>query len=132
MLTGKQARLYYSNSVYASFQYLICTLLFLLLALQQNDSLIGYSNLSWLTITGLVLFPTILGHFISTYLMEHMNLSLMSCGKLIEPIFAAVLAYLVFKEKLTTEAIIAFLLTAASLLTLFLPNIIRSKTLNKP
>ena len=123
MLTGKGARAHYTNSVYASVQYFTCALLFLLAASINQEIFTGYSEISWIAVAGQVILPTFLGHFISTYLMSHMKLSVMSCGKMIEPVIAAVLAFFLFHEALTFEAIIAFILTALSLLILFTPQI---------
>lgn len=131
MLTGKKARTYYTNSIYATFQYLTCALFFLLVVLINEKNFTGYNEISWISVAGLIIFTTFFGHFISTYLISFMNLSLMSCGKLIEPVIAAFLAYLVFREHLTTEAIIAFILTSISLLILFAPNIFISTTKDK-
>ena len=127
MLTGKGARVHYTNSVYASVQYLTCALLFLLAATCNQEKFIGYSDISWIAVAGQIIFPTFLGHFISTYLMSHMKLSVMSCGKLIEPVIAAVIAFFLFQEALTFEAVIAFVFTAMSLFILIGPQLMSSK-----
>ncbi len=132
MLSGKSARAHYSNLVYASIQYATCAVLFLLAALINNETFTGYSEISWIAVMGQIVFPTFLGHFISTYLMSYMKLSVMSCGKLIEPVIAAVIAYFLFQEGLTFEALIAFIFTALSLLILFAPQIINSKKASNP
>ncbi|OFZ31236.1 MAG: hypothetical protein A2622_01160 [Bdellovibrionales bacterium RIFCSPHIGHO2_01_FULL_40_29] len=128
ILTGKRARIYYSNSVYASFQYLIGAICFFLAVLISGHDFTNHSTISWTAVAGLVIFPTLLGHLSFSYLMSTMNLSLMSCGKLIEPVLASIIAYFVFGELLTPHAIMAFILTASALFVLFMPSLRFSKT----
>lgn len=130
MLAGKQARLFYDNNIYATFQYLICGTLFLILTLVFTRPLIGYSGISWFSIVGQVLLPTLLGHFLFTYLVKYMNLGFMTCGKLIEPIFAAIIAYFIFQEQLKPATWVAFLLTGLSILILFVPGLIKNRKIN--
>ena len=79
--------------------------------------------MSWLAVAGLIILPTFLGHFVLTNLVNTMNLGILSCGKLIEPIIASILAYLIFKESLTTSFYISFGLTSTSVVILFWPQI---------
>ncbi len=125
MLTGKKARTHYDNSIYSFIQYSICALLFGLIVIGLRKDLTGYDSLSWWTIGGLVLMPTLLGHLSLTYLVNYMNISLMSCGKLIEPIIASIIAYFVFNELLKPEAWLAFSLTAISVIILFSPSVMQ-------
>ena len=121
MLAGKKARNYYDNNFYAVVQYLVCALFFGMGVLFTEAELTGYDQISWLAIAGLVIFPTFLGHLSFTYLVKYFELSLLTCGKLIEPVFATIIAYYVFHEKLNINTGIAFALTAGSLLVLFYP-----------
>lgn len=125
MLTGKRARHHYENVYYAFLQYGVCALLFLLCTLESGASLSGYSAVSWIAVAGLVALPTFVGHFSLTYLVKHMDLSILSCGKLIEPVFASIIAYLVFQEKLSQNAWISFLLTVLAVLVLFGPSLLK-------
>lgn len=125
MLTGKKARLYYDNSTYSFIQYSVCALMFGLLGLFMQKEFTGYTAVSWYSVAGLVLLPTLLGHLTLTYLVNYMNLSLMSCGKLIEPIIAAIIAFYVFNEVLKPQAWLAFSLTAAGVVILFSPALLQ-------
>lgn len=125
MVTGKKARHHYDNTIYAFFQYGICSLLFLLCVTQTGASFSGYSAISWYAVAGLVLMPTFIGHFTLTYLVKHMDLSILTCGKLIEPIIASILAYYIFRETLSPNAWISFLLTAMAVLVLFSPSLLK-------
>lgn len=125
MLTGKKARIYFDNKFYAFLQYAVCGLCFLLLTLQNGTPLTGYDNISWLALLGLIALPTFFGHFSLTYLVQYMNLSVMTCGKLIEPVMASIIAAIVFKESLSENAPIAFLMTALAVLLLFSPQLLK-------
>lgn len=119
MLTGKKARLFFDNTSYAFFQYTICALFFGFCIIGSGASMFDYGAISWISALGLVLLPTFLGHFTFTYLVNYMNLSLMTCGKLIEPVIAAILAYFIFNEHISPYAWLSFLLTGSSVLILF-------------
>jgi drug/metabolite transporter (DMT)-like permease len=123
MLTGKKARLYFDNTTYAIGQYATTAILFFACTLYTGSPLTGYDNTSWYSVAGLVLLPTLLGHYSFTYLVQYMNLSLMTCGKLIEPAIASLMAYFIFNETLNSNAWISFALTSFSVLILFSPNI---------
>ncbi len=124
MLTGKKARQKLSNQVYSTYQYMTCAFFFLTASLYSGHSFIdGYTSISWLAVIGLIILPTFLGHFVLTNLVNTMNLGILSCGKLIEPIIASILAYLIFKESLTTSFYVSFGLTSTSVIILFWPQI---------
>lgn len=121
MLTGKKARKHYENTAYALLLYGGGALLFLSCLPITEASLTGYSFSSWVAVAGLVFMPTFFGHFSLTYLVNYMDLSLMTCGKLVEPVFASLIAYFVFSEQLGPYAWISFFLTTLSVLILFAP-----------
>lgn len=124
MLTGKKARQAHDNLVYSTYQYLTCAVFFLIICLFTHQPFIaGYDKISWGSVVLLVLLPTFLGHFLLTHLVKTMNMAILSCGKLFEPIIASVMAYLLFRETLSSSIYISFLLTVISVLTLFWPQI---------
>ncbi len=123
MLTGKRARQNYANVIFSFFQYSVGAICFGLVALGTEKSFTGYDAISWQAVAGLILLPTFLGHFSFTYLVKYMNITLMTCGKLLEPVFAAIIAYFLFHELMTIEAWLAFGFTTASVLVLFTPQL---------
>lgn len=125
MLTGKKARQHVDNTTFSFVQYSVCAVCFAFTALYTQNSFAGYDSISWISVAGLVLLPTFLGHFTLTYLVKHMNLTVLSCGKLLEPIFASIMAYFVFHEQLETHSWIAFLLTSAGVFILFAPGLFK-------
>jgi drug/metabolite transporter (DMT)-like permease len=74
---------------------------------------------AWVAIALMAMFPSILGHSLFTYCMRFMNLSLMSCGKLLEPAMAMVSAAILFGEGASPTALAAFVLIALGILNLF-------------
>jgi len=123
MLTSKKARLHMENFDFSLIQYSICAAMFGIAVLSTNSQMTGFDAISWWSVLGLIILPTFLGHLSFTYLVKHMNLSLMSCGKLIEPIIATIFAYFLFNEHLGSNAIYAFILTGVSVLILFWPTL---------
>lgn len=121
VLTGNQARKTFSNSSFSLIIYTIVAVLFGLTAFLREQDFIHYPAMTWWAIAGLVIFPTILGHALFMYLLRHMNINLMSCGKLFEPPLAAVLAFWIFNEELQPRTLLAFALTSSAVLILFIP-----------
>jgi len=119
LTSGKLARLDLNNSHYAAIKYSVATVCFFLSAQFFKVPLLAMPLSGWLAALGMVLVPTFLGHFLFSYLMKFMNLNLMTCGKLAEPVFSALLAYWIFSETLSSMTLVAFVLTGASILTLF-------------
>lgn len=121
ILTGKAARANTSNSTYAFFVYLVSGGLFGVYTLLNGTPFLGWPSPMWLATAGLVVFPTLLGHALFTWLMKFMDINKMTCGKLLEPVIAAVLAAWMYGEDLSTRTVGAFLLTSLGVLLLFLP-----------
>ena len=123
MLTSKKARQTMDNLNYASLQYSVTALCFLGLSLLTQSNFFDYNTISWVALAGVVLISTLIGHLSFTYLVKHMDISLMTCGKLIEPVIASVIAYLIFSEKIGQNAALSFSLIALSVVGLFWPQI---------
>ena len=121
VLTGKKARENVSNLSYISFVYFIAGLCFWVAAGFRQDSLIPQTNQAWLSIIGTILIPTLLGHGLFTYLITRMDLSLMTCGKLMEPMISSLPAFFIFQERPSAETFQAFILTSLGVLVLFFP-----------
>jgi drug/metabolite transporter (DMT)-like permease len=121
ILTGNQARKTLSNVDFSFLVYLVVGVLFGLTAYFRQENFWNYPTITWASIAGLVIFPTLLGHVLFMYLLRHMNINLMSCGKLLEPPLATLAAYFLFHEEMQANTWIAFVLTASSVLILFLP-----------
>jgi drug/metabolite transporter (DMT)-like permease len=121
LLAGKKAREHTLNLPYSFFLYLITGLLFALSGAVRGVDFIHWPAHTWIAIAGTILLPTFLGHALFTWLMKFMNVNLMTCGKLMEPVLAALVAAYFFGETITSSAIAAFVLTATSVVILFGP-----------
>ena len=121
ILSGKKARLQFSNTQYTTIIYFFGSLFFLATCLVNEREIWPLENHTLFGITGLILVSTLLGHALFTYLLQHLNVNWMSCGKLSEPIVATITAYLVFNQKITEKTLGAFALTSMALLILYLP-----------
>ncbi len=122
ILLSKKCREVFPNSVFTSLMYLAATGFFAVNLLVTGHPWTGYPLHSWIAILGQVVFSTLLGHSLIAYLMQHLNVTLMTTGKLAEPVMASIVASFIFKESLSSQVGLAFGLTAAALLVLFWPK----------
>lgn len=116
---SKKARGYFNNETYAFIKYTIAAILFLIWGLGQNNIIWPIPSTGLVGILGQVLLPTFLGHFLFSYLLKFMNIQLMTCGKLIEPLLSSLIAFFIFNEVLRPNTWFAFLLMSCALLVLF-------------
>lgn len=121
LLTAKRSRMSFGNSTYSCLLYILTALFFGISGWSQGLDFLHYPLKTWVAIGGTVLLPTLLGHALFSYLMQFMNLNLMTCGKLIEPVISALTAYFIFAEAPGLHTYIAFILTAIGILILFFP-----------
>lgn len=122
ILLSKKSRDVFCNSVFTSLMYLSTAVCFALVVILSNKSWIHYPSHTWLAIGGQVIFSTLLGHSLIAYLMRYLNVTLMSTGKLAEPVMASIVASVVFQEELSSYVFFAFVFTAVSLYLLFWPK----------
>lgn len=130
IMTGKKVRYQMSNEQYSWIIYAWTALLFLCAALSKSVILWGYPSVTWWAIGGTILFPTLLGHVLFSYLLKYLNINWMSCGKLLEPGMSAFVAGLLFHETLSPNTVLAFVLTISAGFVLLQPYLRRSKLQN--
>lgn len=130
-LTGKKARENVPNTQFIFLVYAVAACLFFIVGQYQNVQLIGYPANTWIFILANIIFATLLGHALFTYLVKYLNINWMSCGKLLEPGMSAFVAALVFQEAVSLKTIVAFLFTATACLILLQPYL-KSSAFNKP
>jgi len=112
----------FSNLNSTIWMYLSTALCFLITIIFQGHSFTNYPSNTWLGILGLILLPSLCGHFLFTWLLGKLNINLMSCGKLLEPPLSVLTAYFLFLQPLNLSHLQAFIFSAASLLILFWPT----------
>ncbi len=121
IFTGKKSRSYIANAHYTWMIYLICGLCFGAVALIKGSNFTSYPLGSWLAILGTILVPTLMGHASFSFLLGRLNINWMSCGKLVEPVFSSITAWLIFGEVLQLKNYLSFILTFLSVLILIAP-----------
>lgn len=121
LLSGKKLRQSIDNPSFSVFIYSICGALFGITGLIKGVEFINFPEQTWWAIAGLVIIPTLLGHSLFMYLIKYMNINLMTCGKLLEPVMSSMIAWIIFKEQLYYDTWIAFAFTSTSILVLFAP-----------
>jgi drug/metabolite transporter (DMT)-like permease len=109
------------NKLFSFWIYGICGVCFLALGLARDVQFTSYPMHTWVAIAGSILFPTLLGHALFTYLLHHININWLSTGKLAEPVMSAFIAWIAFSEPLQPQTILAFVLISMSLLNLYRP-----------
>ncbi len=97
-LIGKKQRDHLSTTVYTFMTYSACLITLLIFALVTDTSLYGYGLKE--IILGLLLGVscTLLGHSVFSWCLKYLSPSFVSSAKLLEPVFASVLAFFIYKE----------------------------------
>jgi drug/metabolite transporter (DMT)-like permease len=121
LLTGKQARRKMTTPAYTVFVYGIAAILFFLTVIWRQVSFVDYPVTASIGVIALIVFPTLLGHALFSYLLNYFNVNWMSTGKLLEPVLATVVAFYAFNESISRQAGLAYIFTALAVLILFAP-----------
>lgn len=115
-LLSQKSRLRLPNTLFSFSLYGITALFFSISAIGLQTTLWPLNEKFILSIALLVLIPTLLGHFLMTQLMTLIPVSTLSFSKLIEPGISSVLAFWVLKEDLSSNTLLAFLLTLTAVI----------------
>lgn len=121
MVAGHKARSVLANTNYTFLAYTTSGLLFAAMMIFRHLSFFNWPQQAWLGILGVLVFSTLLGHAPLTYLLNYININVISTGKLAEPILASLVAWVVFDEALSSRQWLSFALTITALLILFEP-----------
>ncbi len=97
-LIGRKQRGYLSTTVYTFITYSACFLSLLIFDFATGTSIYGYGMKD--VILGLLLgiSCTLLGHSVFSWCLKYLSPSFVSSAKLLEPVFASVLAVFIYKE----------------------------------
>jgi drug/metabolite transporter (DMT)-like permease len=114
MVLSKKIRKSIDNTTYSfylnatasiiGFSYLLINNIFL----ENPIDIVSFSNIEWLYILLLAIFPSLLGHTLLIYLVHFFNLNWVSIFKLINPLISSFFAYIFFKESFTPTHWLAF------------------------
>lgn len=124
---GNLARKKLSNSQFTSAAYLTAAICFLVVVASKETPLTDYPPRTWIGISLLIIFPTLLGHAVFTHLLSRLNVNFLSCLKLTEPVMTSLWAVFLFNESVSRYLALALGLCVSSLLILLAPLGSRSK-----
>ena len=97
-LIGRAVRSDTSTTVYTYLVYTVCALVLVLTCVFQGQALLGHgSSPIWVGLA-LAVFSTILGHSIFSWCLKYFSPAFVSASKLCEPVGAAALAALIFRQ----------------------------------
>lgn len=100
LIIGRTVRARVSNHQYTIHTYTSCTVTLFLIGLAARTPFTGYSANDFWIFLGLAVFPTMLGHTLFNWALEYVSPTLISLSVLGEPVFAALLAMVIFSEPL--------------------------------
>ena len=95
---GRRCRNHISTSVYTLFVYGFAALTVGVGALAKSLPFTGYTTADYLAAFGMTIFCTLLGHSVYSWGLKYIQASFISTVKLLEPLFASILGFLVFRE----------------------------------
>lgn len=121
VLVGKNLRRELPNLPFVSVVYASCAFYFLVAMLALGLPFLGYGPASWASFAALAFGSTLLGHSLLTYSLQHFHVNLVSISTLVEPVFTAISAYLIFGEPLTAMSVAGFVLVLSGMLVLYAP-----------
>lgn len=98
LVIGGIVRQNISAGVYVFVVYSVSTIVLFAMCIGSNTPLYPYSLKEFLIFAGLAFFCTILGHTVYNYMVKYVSSTLISVSTLSEPIFASLMAMIIFKE----------------------------------
>jgi len=124
MMAGRKLRSTIPLIKYVTFVYLISSFFLLFFVFIAGESLIGYSNSTYLWMVLLGLIPQLLGHSLFNWALGHLPAAFVSIALIGEPIGTIILAFIFLQETPTT---LEFLGGGFILLGIFLVSVLNTK-----
>lgn len=118
VLAGRGVRRGLDNVSFLLGAYGVAAVLFLALGAARGAPMTGYPAGTWAALAGLAFAVSLGGHGLFTYLLNEYGVVALSCAKLVEPVLAALGAFVLFGEPLSPRLGAAFVLVAAGVLVL--------------
>lgn len=107
-LTVEHLRKKFSVATILVWRCLIGTLLILPIVLVFEDTILPISWLGWLAVICLAVVCEVLGHGLVVYSLKHFSAAFVTVFLLLEPVIAAVLAWIIFSEHLSLLNLLGF------------------------
>jgi len=116
LLLGQDVRKRISLITYTMIVYSSSTICLFFYVLIQGESFGPYPSMTWIWFILLALIPNLLGHTLFNWAVKWVSTNVISIAVLFEPIGAAILAYIVFTEKLIATQIVGGVVVITGLL----------------
>ncbi len=116
LLFGQDVRKRLSLITYTMIVYVVSTITLFLYVLIKGESFGPYSTMDWLWFILLAIVPNLFGHTLFNWSIKYVSTNVVSVAILFEPIGAAILAFLIFKEYLIATQIIGGLIVIIGIL----------------
>ena len=98
LVIGSIVRKSVSAGAYVFIVYIISTAVLFLMCFASNTPIYPYPAKEFVLFACLAFFCSILGHTLYNYLIKYVSATLISVSTLCEPIFASILALIIFRE----------------------------------
>ncbi|MFJ5564934.1 DMT family transporter [Lysinibacillus xylanilyticus] len=119
-LFGQDVRKRLSLVTYTMVVYAVSTITLFIYVLIKGESFGPYPTMDWIWFILLAIVPNLLGHTLFNWSIKYVSTNVVSIAILFEPIGAAILALLIFKEYLiATQIIGGFIVIVGILLFVF-------------
>ncbi len=118
VLAGRRARAGLNTPTFLFSAYAAAAAWFFLAGTIRGAAWTGYAGSTWAALAALAFAVSLGGHGLFMYLLNKYDVLVLSCAKLVEPVFAAAGAAWLFHEPLSPRLGAAFVLIAAGVLLL--------------
>jgi drug/metabolite transporter (DMT)-like permease len=117
IMLNQRARRKLTTMLHIEVAYVTAGLVLLVMALFSGHKLIPAASDQWIYLGLLILLPTVGGHTIFSWVLKHLDATLVSQFNLLEPVLATLLAFIVFGEAVGGATLIggAVILTGLAL-----------------
>ncbi len=106
LMTGDRLRATLPTATYAARTYAAAAVTMLVFALLTDVDLVGYDRQTWMAIGAMIIGPQLAGHTALNFLLGQLGSVSVSLALLVEPLGAAILAWLAFRELPPIAAVI--------------------------
>jgi len=97
-MIGSVCRKRVSTTVYTFVVYAVAGVTVTVIALVSGTQVANLDAMNWAICLGLAIFPTLLGHSVLSWGLKYLPPTFISTAKLLEPVLAAVMGWLLFRE----------------------------------
>lgn len=116
-IIGRRVRRTITTNVYTNIVYGVAGLELIILVLVSGIKITGYESINWFCIAGLVIFPTLLGHSLFSFILKYEKASFVTAVKMLSPVFAAIFGFILFDETPSLQIIIGSIIIICGILS---------------